>query len=370
MEAPSAPALALLRDCSIEISPKDELTGPGLRVLFDSGTIVFVNNPPGVTHHDIVAACKRLREAGFVAVPHVVARHLTGFTQASDFLARVVGEAGVDEILLLGGDVSRPEGPFASALDVLATGVVERHGVGRVAFAGYPEGHPLITTARLDAALRAKIELARARGLDISLVTQFGFEVEPILHWILAQRAAGVTCPIRVGVAGPASVATLAKFAIRCGIGASLRALSHRHAAIARILTEANPGALIEALAGRIGSDAGIGLHMFCFGGSAGGDLAARDTVTRDDLRRTATCRRLSSDRAARRSRCPLYRIRFRIIRLHPLLSRLIRLNALLGPGAGDWPARRISRRMKRDKQGFSGMIKPGLNRSGLRPTL
>jgi methylenetetrahydrofolate reductase (NADPH) len=288
----------LLRTCSIELSPRDELTGRGLRGLFDPGTMVFVNNPPSVTHHDIIAACKRLAVAGFIAVPHVVARHLASYTQANDFLARLSGETGVTQILLLGGDAARPVGPFGSALEVLATGVVERHAIREVGFAGYPEGHPRIATAQLDASLRAKIELARARGLVVSLVTQFGFEAEPIWRWILAQRngtegggggaqrngAQGegsqengrIACPVRIGVAGPASVATLAKYAVRCGIGTSLRALAHRQAAFARILTEADPGALIEALAARLDPADPIGLHIFCFGGA----------------RRTATWRR------------------------------------------------------------------------------
>ena len=102
---------------------------------------MFVNHPPSVTHHDIVAACARLQRAGFVPVPHVAARRLASFTQASDFLQRAAGEAGVERILLIGGDDS-PVGPFRASLDLLATGVVERHGIGQVAFAGYPEGHP------------------------------------------------------------------------------------------------------------------------------------------------------------------------------------------------------------------------------------
>jgi methylenetetrahydrofolate reductase (NADPH) len=99
------------------------------------------------------------------------------------------------------------------------------------------------------------------------VATQFGFEAEPIRRWIVSLRASGVVCPIRIGVAGPASVATLAKFAVRCGIGASLRALAQGHAAIARILTEANPGTLIDTLAERLGDEPDIGLHIFCFGG-------------------------------------------------------------------------------------------------------
>ena len=73
---------------------------------------------------------------------------------------------------------------------------------------------------------------------------------------------------MRVGVAGPATVATLAKFAVRCGIGASLRVLARDQAAFARILTEARPDELIERLAAGEDPAAPIaGLHVFTFGG-------------------------------------------------------------------------------------------------------
>jgi methylenetetrahydrofolate reductase (NADPH) len=260
-------AVALIGDCSIELSPRDELAGEPLRKLLTAGTTVFVNHPASVTHHDIVAACARLRCAGFVPVPHVAARRLASFTQASDFLQRAVGEAGVNRILLIGGDDS-PVGPFRAGLDLLATGVVERHGIAHVAFGGYPEGHPSIDPPTLDAALQAKVALARQGGLGVSLVTQFGFEAQPILSWIATQRGHGINCPVHVGIAGPASVATLAKFAIRCGIGASLRALARGHTAFARIMVEAGPDGLIRELVADAGEDAPIaGLHVFTFGG-------------------------------------------------------------------------------------------------------
>lgn len=257
-------AATLIRDCSIELSPRDEFAGEALRKLLDPGTTVFVSSPPSVTHHDIVAACVRLHRAGFVPVPHVAVRRLVSFTQASDFLQRAASEAAVERILLIGGDDS-PVGPFRASLDLLGTGVVERQNMRHVSFAGYPEGHPAIDQSTLDAALQAKVALARRGGLHVSLVTQFGFEAEPILRWIAAQRANGIDCPVHVGVAGPASVATLAKFAIRCGASASLRALARGHTAFARILTEAGPDALIEQL---VAAEAAVaGLHVFTFGG-------------------------------------------------------------------------------------------------------
>jgi methylenetetrahydrofolate reductase (NADPH) len=290
MDGPVSPMhgriAALVGACSIELSPRDEFIGPALSELLDPGMTVFVNSPSSVTQHDVLTACVRLQRAGFIAVPHVVARQLAGFTEASDFLRRLEAEAGVTQILLLGGDVKRPVGPFDSALSLLSTGVVEHYGIVAVAFAGYPEGHPQIETAALHAALLAKLELARQRGLATSLVTQFGFDAAPIQRWIAACRAEGITCPIRIGLAGPASVATLAKYAIRCGIGASLRALTHGHAAIARILTEANPDALIGALVAGEDPVAPIdGLHIFGFGGARRTAQWRRESLSRADGR-------------------------------------------------------------------------------------
>jgi len=259
-------AATLIADCSIELSPRDELASDALGALLDPGTTVFVNHPPSVTHHDIVAACTRLRRAGFTPVPHVAARRLASFTQAADFLHRAAGEAAVERILLIGGDDS-PVGPFRASLDLLATGVVERHGIREVAFAGYPEGHLAIDQPALDAALRAKVALARHSGLTVSLMTQFGFAAPPILRWIAALRAQDIDCPVHVGIAGPASVATLAKFAIRCGIGASLRVLARGHTAFARIMVEAGPDALIGELVAGDADAAIAGLHVFTFGG-------------------------------------------------------------------------------------------------------
>jgi methylenetetrahydrofolate reductase (NADPH) len=258
----------LVAGASIEIWPRDDLAGDKLRGLFPAGTTVFVNHPGSVTHHDIVAACARLRRAGFDPVPHVAARRIASLTQARDFLRRAAGEAAVETMLLIGGDADPPVGPFADALSLLASGVVEHYGLRRIAFAGYPEGHPQISARALDSALRSKLALAQRLGLAPMLISQFGFEAGPIRRWIAGLRAQGILCPIRVGIAGPASVATLAKFAVRCGISASLRALSRGQTAFARILTEANPDALVEALAASEAAAAPIeGLHLFTFGG-------------------------------------------------------------------------------------------------------
>jgi methylenetetrahydrofolate reductase (NADPH) len=265
---PARRAAALVRAASIEMVPRDEFTGDALRGLFAPGTNVFINHPAGATHHDIVAACARLRRAGFVPVPNVAARRLASYTQAADFLRRAVNEAEVDEVLLIGGDSAAPVGPFYDSIDLLVSGLIERQGVRRIAFAGYPDGHPLISEGTLAAVMRRKLALARSAGFSVKIISQFGFEPGPILGWLAGLRRDGIACQVRLGIAGPASIAALARVAVRCGIGGSLRALAGDHAAFARNLTEFTPDALIRALVG--GEEVSVpiaGLHIYPFGG-------------------------------------------------------------------------------------------------------
>lgn len=261
-------AARLIAAASIEISARDDIARDGLRELLPPGTPMFVNHGATVTHHDIVAACVRLRSAGFVPVPHIAARRLASFTQARDFLRRAASEAGVTRVMLTGGDPAQPIGPFADASQLLETGLVEGSGIVHATFAGYPEGHPRIDRRSLHQALHAKLALARQHGLEAALVTQFGFAAPPIRRWVAARREEGITCPIQIGIAGPATIATLAKFAVRCGIGASLPALGRGQTAFARILTEATPDDLIASLlASRLGGGTIDGLHFYALGG-------------------------------------------------------------------------------------------------------
>ena len=59
----------------------------------------------------------------------------------------------------------------------------------------------------------------------VDVVTQFCFESAPILQWIGELDNRGIDLPVIVGLAGPATPATLTKFALRCGIGNSIRAV-------------------------------------------------------------------------------------------------------------------------------------------------
>jgi methylenetetrahydrofolate reductase (NADPH) len=170
----------------------------------------------------------------------------------------------VESALVIAGDSERAAGPFDSSLTLLETGLFQRHGIVHVGIAGHPEGHPKVSASALEAALEAKKLVALRAGLDLQWVTQFCFESLPVLSWIGKVGPHGI--PVRVGLAGPASLPRLLRFAALCGIGNSVRALRARPQAITRLLTEAGPEIVVSELARQAGAPI-AGLHFFCFGG-------------------------------------------------------------------------------------------------------
>ena len=265
---PQADLRGLLRGFSLEVSARDTQAIDRAAEWLPAGTEVYLNWIPGDTHHRTIAAAAKLRRAGLTPVPHVAARFLSGFTQLADFVARLAGEAEVRQALTIGGDRDKPAGSFDSSVQVLATGLFAKHGFQRIGIAGYPEGNPRIAPAAIQEALAAKLALLREQGIAPYIATQFCFEAKPILAWLQALRANGIDVPVRVGLAGPASITTLMKFGLRCGVGNSLRALALRGPAIAHLINEAGPDAIVRELAAANDPGLGIaGLHLFSFGG-------------------------------------------------------------------------------------------------------
>ena len=100
-------------------------------------------------------------------------------------------------------------------------------------------------------------------------MTQFCFESAPILGWIGELDARGINLPVTVGLAGPASPATLMKFALRCGIGNSMRSLRGQIGRFGRLLTDTGPDDVVRGLqsAPRTATASIAGFHLFPFGG-------------------------------------------------------------------------------------------------------
>jgi methylenetetrahydrofolate reductase (NADPH) len=259
----------LLERPSIEVLPRDEAALTALKDAMPAGTEVFVTFLPQETVLRTVEICARLNAAGFTPVPHVAARGFPSVDVLDDYLARA-RDAGVKSVLVIAGDIDSPRGPFSQSLELLGTGLLQKHGIRSVAFAGHPEGHPKATDAIMDQALRDKLGYAHANGLTPRIVTQFCFEAAPILSWLARIRGAGIDAPVRVGVAGPAGVATLMKYAMRCGVGNSLRALKTQASRLGALIGDTGPDQVVRDLAAANPPPANIaGLHLFPFGGVA-----------------------------------------------------------------------------------------------------
>ncbi|TWG93504.1 methylenetetrahydrofolate reductase (NADPH) [Mesorhizobium sp. J18] len=256
----------LLAGYSVEVTARDVDSVLGrLR----RGSEVFIANLPNDSPDVLVRAAARVGAAGLIPVPHIVARKIRDEPELDGLLARLAGEAGVERALVLGGDRDRPAGDFDAALQLLHTRAFERHNFSRIAFACYPEGHPHIDKEVLRQALREKLAEATSRGLDTLLVSQFTFEPEPILKLARDLRASGITAPLRIGVAGSARRTTLVKYAIRCGVGASLRALTERGHLVSGLIGGETPGELLEGIAPAAATEPALGIegvHFFTFG--------------------------------------------------------------------------------------------------------
>ncbi len=104
-------------------------------------------------------------------------------------------------------------------------------------------------------------------------VSQFCLDPEPIITLAESLRARGITAPLRIGIAGPTDRRTLWKYALSCGIGASIRALGGHADVLRDLLTRETPDTLVTDLAAGLGTrgDLGIaGVHIFSFGGVVG----------------------------------------------------------------------------------------------------
>ena len=119
-------------------------------------------------------------------------------------------------------------------------------------------------------ALRWKQDYARSTGVDMAIVTQFAFEAAPIIAWCDRLRDQGITLPVHLGVAGPAKLQTLIKFAVACGVGPSLKVLQKRAKDVSKLLLPFEPTELVQALAAHKAAHPDFAverLHFFPLGG-------------------------------------------------------------------------------------------------------
>lgn len=268
------PLKDFLDGVSIEVMPRTLAKVDSMTPLLAPGSRVYVAHIEGTPFEDMLAAARRLAGEGFEVMPHFPARIIADAAQLEEWIKAYAGEAGVAQALVLAGGTAKPTGAFHSSMQLLETGLFEKHGYSRLHVAGHPEGNKDIDpeggTTAVDAAVRWKQRYARETGTEMALVTQFAFDAAPVISWADRLAADGITLPIHAGIAGPAKLQTLIKFAIACGVGPSLNVLQKRAKDLSKLLRPMEPTDVATALAAHKADhpDSLIErLHIFPLGG-------------------------------------------------------------------------------------------------------
>lgn len=255
---------------SIEVSPRQAVEFAELPGLFPAGTAVYLTDIAAAEDSALVAAARRLRDLGYEPVPHLAARRLATLSALERRVAAFAQEAGVRDVLVVGGDPAQPSGPFDSTLSVLETGTLDRHGIGRIGVAGHPGGSPAFDAQAAIEALRLKQAFARRTDADMRIVTQFGFDGDAVVRWTQSLAEQGIDLPVHVGVSGPASMTTLIRYATMVGIGNSVDFLRKQSGRLAALVAGPSPETVVGPVERRWQADPGgpiRQLHVFAFGG-------------------------------------------------------------------------------------------------------
>ncbi|MCV6547223.1 MAG: methylenetetrahydrofolate reductase [Cohaesibacter sp.] len=256
---------------SIEVSPKQAVERDDIYDLIPNGCRVYVTDLGNVPEEMIIAGNARLAKAGHNPVPHFAARRFASAEAAEARLERLVGEAGVREVLTIAGEAPEP-GPISSSLDLMRTGIFDKHGITHIAVAGHPSGAPDITPDAIRSFLMQKHDYAQTSDAQFRIVTQFGFDPKRILDWLGELDSWGNKFPVHVGIAGPAKTTTLMKYAALVGLDNSVQFLKKKGASLLPLLTGYNPDRVVAPLEEAIqkgGAGALAQIHVYPFGGVA-----------------------------------------------------------------------------------------------------
>ncbi|MEO5764780.1 MAG: metFprotein [Casimicrobiaceae bacterium] len=269
LERIKASLVRLMQDFSIELTPRESRDVGPLVDHLPCGTRVYIARVRTSSARDTLETAARIRREGMSPVPHLAARLIRDEPELAAMLKALAEDAGVTDVLLVGGSVDPPVGRFDSVMQLLDTGLFARHGIATVRVAGHPEGSPDILPGMLDEALRAKNAFAVRTAQALRITTQFCFDAAPILEWERRVRHAGNRLGVDVGLAGLASLPALVRHARFCGVGPSLGALLRQTGRMARLASAVAPGDVLTTLARERLADPASKIervHFFPFG--------------------------------------------------------------------------------------------------------
>ena len=225
---------------SLEIGLKTDLnTLPNIKD-------IYITLLPGNTYKEVASKAKELVKIGKNPVPHFPARSIKNKNELVEYVT-MCKDFGVKQVLVIGGS-AQPIGDFHCSLQLFETGLFEGFKIG---IAGHPEGSPDISDSDLEKAMIDKKPYADY------IVTQWLMETSPIIDFVSKQ-----TLPVHVGIAGPAKITSLLKFASIVGAKNSLSFLKSNASKAIDLFKPRKPDDLIEKI-----KDTSPNFHIYTFGG-------------------------------------------------------------------------------------------------------
>ena len=265
---------SFLKGYSIEVMPRTAEKVEDFRAILPEGTRVYVAHIDGTSIDDMVATAARLNRDGFNVMPHFPAKIIKDAAMLGDWIARYQGEADVKQGLILAGSPAQQLGNLSSSMELLETGLFDKAGFTHLHVAGHPEGNRDIDPGGSDQnvmeAARWKQAFSERTDAKMALATQFAFEADPIINWVDAMQTNGIDLPVHIGIAGPAKLQTLIRFAIACGVGPSLKVLQKRAMDVTKLLLPYEPTDVIAKLATHKAANPDFNIeqvHFFPLGG-------------------------------------------------------------------------------------------------------
>ncbi|HSF36107.1 MAG TPA: methylenetetrahydrofolate reductase, partial [Nocardioides sp.] len=224
---------------------------------------------------------ERLTGHGYVTVPHLAARMVSGRDELAEIAERLRGK-GITSVFVPGGD-AEAVGDYPDALALLEDLRDMGSPFTHVGITGYPESHPTIHD---DLTVQSMLD---KRHYATHIVSNLTFDPAVVRDWVRRLRARGVTMPLLLGIPGPVERAKLLGMATRIGVGESTKFLAKNKGLFARL---AAPGgftgeSFLEKCAPALGEDGALveGLHVFTFNQVA--ETEAWRTAMLDRLRGT-----------------------------------------------------------------------------------
>ena len=270
----NTPLKEFLSGYSIEVTPRSANKIECFADVLPENTRVYIAQINIDDIPEMIITAKRLKDEGFVVMPHFPARMIKNHAVLNDLISMYQNEAGVDEALLLAGGLPSPAGDYNSSMQLIESGLFDKAGFKRLHVAGHPEGNKDIdpdgSNKNVSEALSWKQEFSNRTDASMAITTQFCFDANVVKKWADTIKDSGIDLPIHIGIAGPAKLQTLLKFSIECGVGASMKVLTKRARDITKLLLPYKPTQILSDLATYRAEDSSFNIeqvHFFPLGG-------------------------------------------------------------------------------------------------------